>query len=125
TTLIASLVAALVVFNSMLMSVHERTREIGLLQALGWARRRVVGLIVAEATLLALAGGIAGIALGIGATIGLEHMDLMRGKIDAVYPAAFYAGVAALCVLIGIGGGLAPALKAARMRPAAALRREC
>ncbi|MDE2368263.1 MAG: ABC transporter permease [Burkholderiales bacterium] len=125
TTLIASLVGALVVFNSMLMSVHERTREIGLLQALGWARRRVVALVVTEATLLALAGGVAGIGLGIAATVGLEHMDLMRGKIDAVYSTPFYVGVTALCVLIGVIGGLAPALKAARMRPAAALRREC
>ncbi len=124
TILVASLVGALVVFNTMLMSVNERTREIGILQALGWQRRTVVRLVVGEAMLLTFCGGLAGLAIGCVGTLGLEHLDLMRGKIDAVFPAWFCLLVVALAVALGFAGGLFPALKAARMLPARALRHE-
>jgi len=124
TILVASLVGALVVFNTMLMSVNERTREIGVLQALGWRTRTIVRLIVAEALLLTVGGGAVGVLLGVLATVGLEHMDLMRGKIDATFSPLFLAGVLALSALLGLAGGLLPALKAARTLPAHALRHE-
>ena len=106
------------------MSVNERTREIGLLQALGWQRRTVMQLILGEAVLLTLAGGVAGILLGIGITTLLENIALMRGKIDAVFTLQFLFGVLALSVLLGILGGIYPALKAARLQPSHALRQE-
>jgi putative ABC transport system permease protein len=124
TILIASLVGALVVFNTMLMSVSERTREIGLLLALGWQRRTLIKLIVSESVILTLIGGVLGILLGFGLTLGLEHLELMRGKIDAVFSGGFLLAVLALSVLLGIGGGLYPAAKAARLQPAQALRQE-
>jgi len=124
TILIASLVGALVVFNTMLMSISERTREIGLLLALGWQRRTVVRLIVGEALMLSLAGGIVGIALGFGLTWGLEHLELMRGKIDAVFSGGFLLVVLSLSGILGVCGGLYPALKAARLQPSQALRQE-
>jgi putative ABC transport system permease protein len=112
------------VFNTMLMSVSERTREIGLLLALGWRRRTVMQLIFGEAVLLALAGGIVGIGLGLGLIWGLEHLEVMRGKIDAVVSLPFLLAALALSVVLGVGGSLYPALRAARLRPAQALRRE-
>ncbi|MFA7281201.1 MAG: ABC transporter permease [Sterolibacterium sp.] len=124
TILIASLVGALVVFNTMLMSINERTREIGVLQALGWPRSRVMTMIICESTLLALVGGLIGIAVGVLIATGLEHTELMRGKIDAIYSAPFFAAVLGLSVLLGIGGGLFPARMAARLSPAQALRHE-
>jgi putative ABC transport system permease protein len=84
----------------------------------------VIGLIVLEAALLALAGGLVGIATGAGLAALLEHLDLMRGKIDAIFSVPFYGGVALLSVLLGIAGGLLPALKGARMVPSKALRQE-
>lgn len=124
TILIAGLVGALVVFNTMLMSINERTREIGILLALGWQRRTIVKLVFSEATILTLAGGLAGIVLGIVLTWGLEHVELMRGKIDAVFSVPFLFGVLALSVILGICGGIYPALKAARLLPSNALRQE-
>ena len=124
TILIASLVGALVVFNTMLMSINERTREIGLLLALGWQRVTVMKLIFAEAVMLTLAGGAAGILLGIGITVGLEHVELMRGKIDAVFSLAFMFGVLGLSVLLGVLGGIYPAVKASGLQPSHALRQE-
>lgn len=124
TILIASLVGALVVFNTMLMSISERTREIGLLLALGWQRKTIIKLVVSESVLLTLAGGCIGILLGIGITWGLEHLELMRGKIDAVFSVTFLFATLALSVALGIFGGLYPAFKAARLLPSHALRQE-
>lgn len=124
TILIASLVGALVVFNTMLMSISERTREIGLLLALGWRRSTVIKLIVGESAMLAAAGGVLGILIGMALTWGLEHIELMRGKIDAVFSMPFLVAVLALSVILGILGGLYPAMKAARTSPSQALRSE-
>ena len=124
TTLIASLVGALVVFNTMLMSINERTREIGVLLALGWQRQTIVKLIVSESVVLSLAGGLAGILIGIAIAGGLEHVELMRGKIEAVFSMPFLIAILGLSVVLGVAGGLYPALKAARMLPSQALRQE-
>lgn len=124
TTLIAGLVGVLIVFNTMLMSVNERTREIGVLLALGWHRRTVIQLVCGEAALLTLAGGIAGVLVGVGLTWQLEHLDLLRGKIDANFPASFLFTMPILAMLVGVVGGLFPALKASRLTPSHALRQE-
>jgi putative ABC transport system permease protein len=124
TILVASLVGALVVFNTMLMSINERTREIGVLLALGWQKRTIVKLICSESTILTAVGGCAGILIGIAGTSGLEHLDLMRGKIDAVFSGPFLVAVLGLSVLLGVIGGIYPALKAANVPPSHALRQE-
>jgi putative ABC transport system permease protein len=124
TILIASLVGALVVFNTMLMSVNERTREIGVFLAVGWQKRTVIGLICCESAMLTLMGGCIGIGLGVAMVSGLEHLDLMRGKIDAVFSAPFLFAIAALSVLIGLAGGLYPAMRSANLSPSQALRQE-
>ncbi|HEX5363058.1 MAG TPA: ABC transporter permease [Gallionella sp.] len=124
TVLIASLVGALVVFNTMLMSINERTREIGILLALGWQRRTIIKLIISESMILTLLGGTFGVLLGVAITWGLEHLELMRGKIDAVFSTPFLFSVLGLSVLLGICGGLYPAIKAARLLPSNALRQE-
>ncbi|MBF0281075.1 MAG: ABC transporter permease [Zetaproteobacteria bacterium] len=124
TILIASLVGALIVFNTMLMSISERTREIGLLLALGWHPRTIMKLIISESAILSLAGGMLGMILGIALTYGLEHLELMRGKIDAIVSPAFLLAVLGLSIILGVLGGLYPALKAARTQPSHALRQE-
>ena len=65
---IAILIGGLGMMNAMVMSVLERTREIGTLRAVGWSRRRVVTLILGETVVLSLIGGLVGIALGVGLT---------------------------------------------------------
>jgi putative ABC transport system permease protein len=124
TILIAGLVGALVVFNTMLMSINERTREIGILLALGWQRNTIMKLVFSEAVILSLIGGLAGIVIGVGIAFGLEHIELMRGKIDAIFSIPFFASVLGLSVLLGILGGFYPAFKASRLLPSVALRHE-
>jgi putative ABC transport system permease protein len=124
TILIAGLVGALVVFNTMLMSINERTREIGILLALGWQRSTIMKLVISESVILSLLGGLVGIFVGVGIAWGLEHIELMRGKIDAIFSLPFFFAVLGLSVLLGILGGFYPAFKAARLLPSAALRHE-
>lgn len=124
TILIAGLVGALVVFNTMLMSVNERTREIGILLALGWQRWTLMKLIFVESTVLTLLSGVVGTVIGLALTWGLEHVELMQGKITAVFSPLFLLAVMGLAVLLGLCGGLYPALKASRMLPSQALRQE-
>jgi putative ABC transport system permease protein len=124
TVLIASLVGALMVFNTMLMSVSERTREIGILLALGWRRRTIMELIVSESVMLSLLGGVFGVFAGVAMAWVLSQLELMRGKIDPIFPGSFLLEVLALSVFLGIAGGAYPAYKAARELPANALRHE-
>lgn len=124
TILIAGLVGALGVFNTMLMSVSERTREIGVLLAIGWRRSRVIGLVLIESMALSLVGGIAGVLLGVLGVTLLEHHALLRGKISGVFTAELFAAALGLAVGLGLLGGLHPAWRASRLSPAAALRHE-
>lgn len=124
TLLIAALVGTLIVFNSMLMGVNERTREIGILLALGWRRRTVLQLVCGEAALLALAGGLAGVLIGVGLTWQLEQFALLRGKISAVFTPGLLLLAPLLATGVGVAGGFYPALRAARLSPAQALRQE-
>ena len=124
TTLIASLVSALVVFNTMLMSISERTREIGILMALGWSRRSILKLVCGESALLAGAGGVAGILLGTAMAGFISGMDLVRGKIEPIVSLPFLVLVLLFFTALGVLGGIYPARKAARLSPAQALRQE-
>ncbi len=63
---LAIFVGGLGVMNTMLMAVLERTREIGVLRALGWRRLRILGMILQEALMLGILGGLAGILIALG-----------------------------------------------------------
>jgi putative ABC transport system permease protein len=122
TILIAGLVGALGVLNTMLMSVNERTHEIGVLLALGWRRRAIVFLILMESIAVSIAGGAIGIALGVLGVAALEHVALLRSKIEGIFTPGLILSAIALSVVFGIIGGLYPALRASRLSPSVALR---
>jgi putative ABC transport system permease protein len=122
TILIAGLVGALGVLNTMLMSVNERTHEIGVLLALGWRRRAIVLLILMESIAVSIAGGAIGIALGVLGVSALEQVALLRSKIEGIFTPGLILSAIALSVVFGIVGGLYPALRAARLSPSVALR---
>ena len=124
TILIAGLVGALGVLNTMLMSVNERTQEIGVLLALGWRRGRVMLLILLESMVVACAGGILGIVLGAAGVATLERLPLLRGKIDGLFTPGLVFAAFGLAVMLGVIGGLYPAMRASRLSPNAALRHE-
>jgi putative ABC transport system permease protein len=105
------------VANIMVISVLERRSEIGLRRALGATKGHIRAQFLAEAILLALAGGLTGIAIGAAATAIYAHVKGWA----SVIPAQAWAGGLAAAVLIGAAAGLLPALRAARLSPTQAL----
>ncbi len=123
-SLIAILAGGLGVLNTMLMTVFERTREIGVLRALGWRRRSVLGLILRESVLLGLLGGLAGIVISFG-LIQLMTMSALLGSwVDPVWSLDLFARAILLSLLLGVAGGLYPAYRATKLQPVEALRYE-
>jgi putative ABC transport system permease protein len=114
---VALLVGAVGVANIMIISVLERRQEIGLRRALGATRGQIRVQFLAEAVLLALAGGAAGDIAGGAATAIYAHAKGWA----VVIPAGAWAGGPAAALLIGALAGLLPAIRAARLSPTQAL----
>jgi putative ABC transport system permease protein len=118
--LVSLLVGGIGIMNIMLVSVTERTREIGLRMAVGAKQGHILSQFLVEAVVLSIAGGIAGIAAGVGAA---HYMAAKFG-----FPMLIRADVVVLAVavsaVVGIGFGLYPARKASRLDPIQALRYE-
>jgi putative ABC transport system permease protein len=115
---IAVFVGAVGIVNTMLMSVLERTGELGVLRATGWTRRDVMRLIVAESAALGVIGGFLG--CGVGAALVAVAGALLPVK-PVVTPGLLALSMA-LAVLLGGLGGLYPAWRAARLDPIEAIR---
>ncbi len=114
---VALLVGAIGVANIMVISVLERRSEIGLRRALGATRGQIRAQFLAEAILLSLAGGVAGVAGGAAATAIYARS---HGEAVVIPPQAWAGGLAA-ALIIGALAGLLPAIRAARLSPTQAL----
>jgi len=114
---VALLVGAVGVANIMIISVLERRSEIGLRRALGATKNHIRAQFLAEAILLALAGGAAGVAAGATATASYARA---KGWATVIPPEAWAGGLGA-AIVIGAAAGLLPALRAARLSPTQAL----
>jgi len=121
---LAVLIGGVGMLNTMLMSVLERTREIGVLRALGWRRRQVIGMILQEALALGIVGGVCGIVAGVGMAWGLTLIPMIGGMLAPIYGPELFAQALAVALTTGVVGGIYPAWRATRMRPVEALRYE-
>ena len=122
--LLAVIGGGLGMMNTMLMSVFERTREIGVLRALGWRRRRVVGMIAREALMLGFIGGIAGIVFGVGLGALRAQEPTLGAYLQPVYTLPVLLQAIAVALVLGSVGALYPAWRAANLSPIEALRYE-
>jgi putative ABC transport system permease protein len=126
--LIAIFVAVIGVVNTILMSVFERTQEIGVMKALGASRLDVFQIIWVETVLICAVGGAAGILLALAGGSAVEH--LLRqvlpyapgGRLVVVTPGLLGASFAG-AIALGLVAGVYPALRASSMRPVEAIRR--
>jgi ABC-type antimicrobial peptide transport system permease subunit len=122
--LMALIVGGLGMTNTMVMSVFERTREIGVLRALGWRRWRILGMIVRESVTLSLLGGAAGILLGVALGMLINLHPLIKGFLQLRYSVGLFVQALSTTLVLGILGGIYPAWRATRLQPVEALRYE-
>ena len=118
---ISLLVGGIGIMNIMLVSVTERTREIGILKALGATRRQILLQFLTEAIALSLLGGLAGLALSFGLSVAI---DTLVDSISVAVPLWAVALAVGFTTATGVAFGILPASKAADLHPIEALRYE-
>lgn len=125
---ISLVVGGIGIMNMVLVSVNERTREIGLRKALGAKKQDIFFQFLAESTIMSSIGGTIGIILGFfiayGISIGLSHFITLVDKWPMVFPIKWAVISILFSASIGIGFGLYPAIRASRLQPVEALRIE-
>ncbi|HSI65599.1 MAG TPA: FtsX-like permease family protein [Candidatus Saccharimonadia bacterium] len=121
TSTLAIIVGVFGVMNTMLMTVFERTHEIGILLAVGWKKNRVMKMILAESALLGFLGGVVGVAIGAGAVKLLERSPKIRGLLEPDLSPQLMLLSVAIAVVVGLISGLYPSWRASRMSPSVAI----
>jgi putative ABC transport system permease protein len=124
TSAIALVIGAIGMLNTMIMSVMERTQEIGILRAIGWRKARVMRMILGESFALSLGGAVVGTCLAVFLTRLISHLPAAEGLVRPdVSPRVIVTGFL-LSLLLGLVGGAYPAIRGASLAPTEALRYE-
>lgn len=118
------IVGGVSVMNAMLMAVFERTREIGVLRALGWRRRSILGLILQEALWLGLLGACLGGLVALGLSSLIVNAPMIGEALIPIWTWDVFARALLIALSLGVLGGLYPAIRATRLQPVEALRYE-
>lgn len=121
---VALVVGSLIVTNTMWMSVLERTREIGVLRAVGWSKGGIVRLIVLESMGVGLLGFMIGCLLGVGLAELTVMLPVTEQFLDPQYDAGLFLLAGVVAVALSVVGAVLPAWRAVRISPAEALRYE-
>jgi putative ABC transport system permease protein len=124
TSVIALFIGAIGMLNTMIMSVFERTKEIGILRAIGWRRSRVLRMILFESVLLSAGGAVVGIAAALVGTRLLSTFPAVSGMIQGTISPVVIGQGFVIALLVGLVGGLYPAYRGSRLLPTEALRHE-
>ena len=119
-SLIALIVGSIGIMNIMLVTVTERTREIGILKSLGFTNWNVLFLFIVESIVLSVFGGLLGTGLGVVGAYGAQSLM----KLPIVFPVELIVVGFTISVIVGLIAGVYPANKAAKMNPVEALRSE-
>jgi putative ABC transport system permease protein len=124
TSAIALFIGAIGMLNTMVMSVFERTREIGTLRAIGWKKSRIARMIISESLLLSIGGAVVGSLAGIALTKFLSTLPNAAGFMTGDVPPPVIAQGFVVAILVGLVGAVYPALWSANLLPTEALRRK-
>lgn len=123
-TILAIVIGAVVVMSAMSMSFVERIREFGVLAAVGWARWRVLVMILAEALTMGLLGAALGSALSFAAVVAVQNLPSLTGILEPQYTPAVFGRALYTAAAMSLLGAVYPALRAALTAPLEALRHE-
>lgn len=123
-SILALVIGAIGVMNTTVMSVFERTREFGVLRAVGWSRLRVLALVMGEAVLIALAGAAVGLAVGMVAIQLIRQAPELVGVFQPDYPGDVFGRALGIAIGMAFIGAFYPAMRAATLKPLEALRHE-
>lgn len=122
-SLLAILIGGIVVIVTMMKAVSERTREIGVLRAIGWTQRRILVMIIGESLVLALIAIVVGLAIAVGIVEVITLTHVLRGITPSFSVWLILKGIG-VALFLGIIGGIYPAYRASRLSPTEALRYE-
>ena len=123
-SVVVFIVVIMGILNTMSTAVLERTREIGILLAIGWRKSRIAMLVLFESAIFGLLGGIVGIVLGYSLMRILIVAPQIQGFITMTYDLTFLTKALGLSLLVGIISGIYPAIKAISINPIEALHYE-
>jgi len=118
---VSLLVGSIGIMNMMLVSVVERTREIGIRKAVGARERVIIIQFLAESVLISFIGSMFGLAFGVGISQGVGRLILKYNVPFSIWPVILSVSVA---VIVGLASGVMPALRAAKLNPIDSLRYE-
>ena len=121
---LAIIIGGIGVMNTMIMSVFERTREIGILRAVGWSGNRVLRMILVESLVLCALGAVLGSLLGVAATQAVLISDTVSSFLDPKYTADIFVRGMVVAFIVAIVGAAYPIYRALRFTPMEALRYE-
>ena len=120
---LAIIVGAIGIINTMVMTVYERKKEIGVLKSIGWKPRRILLMIMGETLVLTILSGIVGSVFGILISeIGVMLLD--AGDFSLGYDPQAFILAFGITIFVGLIGGIYPAYKASKLAPTEALRYE-
>ena len=117
------MVAAIGIMNTMMMSIFERTKEIGIIKVLGCRIKNIAALFLTESAYIGLLGGAMGLGISYGIS-GLLNRFLADAGMRSIIPAYLALGAVGFSVLVALLAGLYPAVRAMRLSPLAAIRNE-
>jgi putative ABC transport system permease protein len=124
-SLLAIFIGAVGVINTMVMTVYERTREIGVLKAVGWKNSRILGMILGESIVLTLIAFVVGTVIAVtGVEVLLTLVPSVGNAITPSFSIYIFLRAFGIALIVGVIGGLYPAYRASRLSPTEALRYE-
>ncbi len=123
-TIVAVVIGAIIVMNTMLLSLVERTREFGILRAVGWSRARVVSMVLSEALVISFLGAAIGVGFAVALVAVLASLPSLAGILEPSYPTASFLRALVTAAAVAFLGALYPAVRAGLLKPMVAIRRE-